>query len=59
MYYGQLENSQLMYNATRNHVYESNLEKTKMELSNISRIQKRDITPAILCKFKVKSIMGC
>ena len=32
------------YNATRNHVDESNLKKTKMELSNISRF-KREIKP--------------
>ena len=30
----------------------------KIGLSNISRIQNRDIIPAILGKFKVKSIMG-
>ena len=47
------------YNATRNHVDESNLKKTKMELSKISRIQKRNKTPAIFGKFKVKLKVLC
>ena len=40
------------YNATRNHVDESNLKKTKIELSDISRIQNRDIIPAIFVNLK-------